>query len=479
MMSAENGETAVGTPPPPAYESIQFSRDGDGADALPDVPRGDGSGFITNERVEVSVTNPTKVGDGLTAYAVYTVSTKNDDPAYKKDQSIVVRRYSDFQWLRGRLSTLYPGIVLFPLPEKTVTTSPFQSDFLEHRRSGLETFLKKVVEHPVLATCEDVVMFLEEQGGSSWDQRAPWYSRGAMGTALGAMDSWFQSIGTATETWSTGAGMESVMMEEDPSYLEATEYLLLLEERLKRALKSGSEIVNSVHNLGILTGTFGENAHHLGDCEEKGAKILLGEQAGGLGQAFRQVGAAACTMRAPTEAQAERLAKRFRAPLRQSLQYVRAAKEQIDARLDALLKLQACRAKVQSKRAKLEQALHAPPTPPPIPPTTIFERLSAAVHVAHPGHRRGITTRRRSRRIRRRRRPEKVRRHQIPHDERAPSRARRARTSHQRRVRRSRRVHEGARRDARRRVGIRVSGVHRRRRRRRVNAPRAHHHSSF
>ena len=379
MMSAENGETAVGTPPPPAYESIQFSRDADGADALPDVPRGDGSGFITNERVEVSVTNPTKVSDGLTAYAVYTVSTKNDDPAYKKDQSIVVRRYSDFQWLRGRLSTLYPGIVLFPLPEKTVTTSPFQSDFLEHRRSGLETFLKKVVEHPVLATCEDVVMFLEEQGGSSWDQRAPWYSRGAMGTALGAMDSWFQSIGTATETWSTGAGMESVMMEEDPSYLEATEYLLLLEERLKRALKSGSEIVNSVHNLGILTGTFGENAHHLGDCEEKGAKILLGEQAGGLGQAFRQVGAAACTMRAPTEAQAERLAKRFRAPLRQSLQYVRAAKEQIDARLDALLKLQACRAKVQSKRAKLEQALHAPPTPPPIPPTTIFERLSAAV----------------------------------------------------------------------------------------------------
>jgi Phox homology (PX) domain protein len=143
MMNAENGETAVGTPPPPAYESIQFSRDADGADALPDVPRGDGSGFITNERVEVSVTNPTKVGDGLTAYAVYTVSTKNDDPAYKKDQSIVVRRYSDFQWLRGRLSTLYPGIVLFPLPEKTVTTSPFQSDFLEHRRSGFGDFFEK------------------------------------------------------------------------------------------------------------------------------------------------------------------------------------------------------------------------------------------------------------------------------------------------------------------------------------------------
>ena len=372
-MSEENDAGAEDAPPP-AYESIHFAAD---ADALPEVPR---DGYVKTKTIEVSVTNPTKVGDGLTAYAVYTVSTKNKDPAYKKDESIVVRRYSDFQWLRGRLSTLYPGIVLFPLPEKTVTTNPFQSDFLEQRRSGLEAFMKKVVEHPGLGTCEDVVMFLEEQGGSSWDQRAPWYSRGAVGTALGAVDSWFQSIGTATETWSTGAGMESVMMEEDPKYLEATEYLLLLEERLKRALKSGGEIVNAVQNLGILTGTFGENAHHLGDCEEKGAKMLLGDEAGGLGQAFRQVGSAACTMRAPTEAQAERLAKEFRAPLKQALQYVRAAKESIDARLDALLKLQACRAKVQSKRAKLEHALHAPPPPPPPPqPTTIFERLSAAV----------------------------------------------------------------------------------------------------
>lgn len=373
MMSEENVEDQPETPPPPAYESIHFAQ---GEDALPEVPR---NGFIKNSSIQVSVSNPTKVGDSLTAYAVYTVSMKTTDPAYKKDQSIVVRRYSDFEWLRGRLSTLYPGIVVFPLPEKTVTTSPFQSDFLEHRRAGLEDFMKKVVEHPLLATCEDVVMFLEEQGGSSWDQRAPWYSRGPVGTAIGAMDSWFQSIGTAKETWSTGAGMESVMMEEDQTYLEATEYLLLLEERLKRALKSGSEICNTVQNLGILTGTFGENAHHLGDCEEKGAKILLGEEAGGLGQAFREVGSAACSMRAPTEVQAEALAKKFRAPLKQALQYVRAAKEAIDARLDALLRLQACRAKVTSKRAKLEHALHAPPPPPQPTPTTIFERLTAAV----------------------------------------------------------------------------------------------------
>ena len=48
-----------------------------------------------------------------------------------------------------------------------------------------------------------------------------------------------------------------------------------------------------MNTSGLIVGNFGDNAHILGDCEEKGAKTLLGAEAGGLGQAFRQVGAAA------------------------------------------------------------------------------------------------------------------------------------------------------------------------------------------
>ena len=65
-------------------------------------------------------------------------------------------------------------------------------------------------------------------------------TRGGVGTALGAMDSWFQSIGTATETWSTGAGMESVMMEEDPSYLERPS-TCSCSRSVSSALKSGAK----------------------------------------------------------------------------------------------------------------------------------------------------------------------------------------------------------------------------------------------
>jgi sorting nexin-1/2 len=54
------------------------------------------------------------------------------------------------------------------------------------------------------------------------------------------------------------------------------------------------------------------------------AKVLLGAEAGGLGQAFRQVGAAASALRGPTEAQAERLATAFRKPLQRGLLIVQA-----------------------------------------------------------------------------------------------------------------------------------------------------------
>ena len=61
----------------------------------------------------------------------------------------------------------------------------------------------------------------------------------------------------------------------------------------------------------------------LGDVEERGAKTLLGQTAGGLGQAFRQVGAAAISTRAAHEQKAEQLANEFRAPIRDALELVR------------------------------------------------------------------------------------------------------------------------------------------------------------
>ena len=330
------------------------------------LPSPSPSGDIT-----VEVTAPVKVGEGMSAYAAYGVTVQTTLPSFASETSNVTRRFSDFTWLRAKLQSSHPGVILHPLPEKTVTTNPFNPEFLEVRRAGLDHFMRKTCAHPTLRHSPDLRAFLQSQDARSVGaSAAAWYQRGAAGTALGAVDSWWQSVSTAAESFVAGAGVETMMMEEDPAYLEATEYLLLMEERLRRASKSADDVVHAVNTSGLIVGNFGDNAHILGDCEEKGAKTLLGAEAGGLGQAFRQVGAAAARrFRAPAERNARALADRFRAPLKRGLELVQAAKEAIDARADALLKLQTARSKCEQRRVKLEAALAnpAPAAPAPAP----------------------------------------------------------------------------------------------------------------
>ena len=377
---------------PPPYESIVLS-DPEPATAVSEnanaaAPLGGGDAYPSppeqppGARLVARVTEPVKIGDGMTAHAAYVVAVDTDMPVFRLPRLSVQRRFSDFTWLRDKLRATFPGVILYPLPEKVVTTSPFNPEFLEHRRAGLDLFLRKTCEHPALRDSIDLVAFLQdEQGAALGSAASPWYQRGPAGTALAAADSWWQQITTATESFVAGAGTESLLMEEDPKYLEATEYLLTIEERLRRAVRSSDDVVASVNTGGIIVESFAENARTLGDCEEKGAKVLLGDDAGGLGQAFRQVGAAAETLRAPAQVQAKRLADAFRAPLKRGLALVQAAKEAIDSRTDALLKLQTARARCEQKRQKLESVVGGggvsgaagapPPVAVPAPPPTL------------------------------------------------------------------------------------------------------------
>ena len=358
----------------------------------PDTESGAPSAFLgADGDVTVEVGKAIKVGEGMSAYASYPVTASTTSPAFRSETSSVSRRFSDFTKLRKTLQKAHPGVIVYPLPEKTVTTSPFHPEFLEQRRVGLDTFARAVAAHPTLRRSEHLRAFLEDPGGGhpaaedpggasardargaspeatasvstassgARDAEEAWYQRGAAGTALSAVDGWFKSAAIAAESFVHGAGADTVLMEEDPEYLEASEYLLAVEDRLKRAARASDEVVSAVNSGGLILGNFGDNAALLGDCEERGAKMLLGETAGGLGQAFRQVGAAAISLRAPTEAVAERLAAEFRAPLRRALDLVHAAKETVDARAEALLRLQTTRAQAEKRRAKLEAAVEA------------------------------------------------------------------------------------------------------------------------
>jgi hypothetical protein len=292
------------------------------------------------------VTDPVKVGDGVGAYARYAVVSRGFCGA--ETTHSVTRRFSDFTRLRDRLVATYPGAVLYPLPEKVVTTAAFHPEFLRQaseatrptpprttsfarctpavsrgphfpaslllstdrpprdamrcaassracrpiassadrsvrsrpfppsqRASGLTLFMSKLATNPIAAPSDELRAFLTTQEMPE-DAEAAWYNRGAAGTALTAAGGWWNQLATATEAAVVGAKVETLLAEEDPKYLAATEYLLTIEERLKKLCAASDAVIASVCHVGAAASTFGERATRLGECEEKGAKVRSG-----------------------------------------------------------------------------------------------------------------------------------------------------------------------------------------------------------
>ncbi|XP_060884330.1 sorting nexin-1-like [Labrus mixtus] len=122
--------------------------------------------------VDVAVTNPEKVGDGMNAYMAYKVSTRTSLAMFRSKVFSVRRRYSDFLGLYEKLSVKQSlhGCIIPPPPEKSVVgmtkvkvgmDDPSSVEFLERRRAALERYLQRIVSHPMLLQDPDVREFLE------------------------------------------------------------------------------------------------------------------------------------------------------------------------------------------------------------------------------------------------------------------------------------------------------------------------------
>ncbi|XP_049876942.1 sorting nexin-2 [Pectinophora gossypiella] len=143
---------------------------------------------IATERANniiVTVTEPQKIGEGMSSYVAYRVLTKTNMPIFSKHEFAVLRRFSDFLGLHEKLTEKYlrSGRIIPPAPEKSIvgttklkmTSTPstetangsspsgVQSQFVERRRAALERFLNRVAQHPVLCIDPDFRQFLESE----------------------------------------------------------------------------------------------------------------------------------------------------------------------------------------------------------------------------------------------------------------------------------------------------------------------------
>ncbi|XP_029641106.1 sorting nexin-12 [Octopus sinensis] len=119
--------------------------------------------------LEIDVCNPQTHGLGKKRYTDYEVRMRTNLPVFKLKDSSVRRRYSDFEWLRNELER-DSKIVVPALPRKAwerqlpfrADDGIFESDFIEERREGLESFINKVAGHPLAQNERSLHMFLQE-----------------------------------------------------------------------------------------------------------------------------------------------------------------------------------------------------------------------------------------------------------------------------------------------------------------------------
>ncbi|MBN3307837.1 SNX1 protein, partial [Amia calva] len=123
--------------------------------------------------LNIAVTNPEKIGDGMNAYMAYKVSTQTTLPMFKNKTFTVKRRFSDFLGLYEKLSEKHSqnGYIVPPPPEKSILgmtkvkvgkENSSSVEFVERRRAALERYLQRIVCHPSLLQDPDVREFLEK-----------------------------------------------------------------------------------------------------------------------------------------------------------------------------------------------------------------------------------------------------------------------------------------------------------------------------
>ncbi len=78
------------------------------------------------------------------------------------DNQVVLRRYSDFDFLNSQLTSRYPSRLFLPLPPKKFSGNK-ETDFVLQRKKGLTRYLLFVYRHPIVSKDSLLMDFLTQQ----------------------------------------------------------------------------------------------------------------------------------------------------------------------------------------------------------------------------------------------------------------------------------------------------------------------------
>ncbi|CAF2473428.1 unnamed protein product [Rotaria sp. Silwood2] len=120
---------------------------------------------INREQTKIFICDPKKHKSNLDSFITYLITTQTFNDGVKIKELNVRRRYNDFVWLKNLLDIKYPYNIISPLPSKHTFSNKLHvvaddGEFIRRRMTGLENFLRRIIDNPVISMDPYVQLFL-------------------------------------------------------------------------------------------------------------------------------------------------------------------------------------------------------------------------------------------------------------------------------------------------------------------------------
>ena len=124
-----------------------------------------------SKETDIKLSFPEKVDGGIFSKSYVTYLMQTTPLGYK-----IRKRYSDFDWLRNILSTVYINCVIPPLCKKNYSDR-FSEVLISKRTRAIERFMKGILMHPLMKNSDIFYNFISMQKEADFEKKKKEYNR--------------------------------------------------------------------------------------------------------------------------------------------------------------------------------------------------------------------------------------------------------------------------------------------------------------
>ncbi|KAA0157256.1 hypothetical protein FNF27_04981 [Cafeteria roenbergensis] len=320
--------------------------------------------------LDIRVGEPQTQGDGRAPYTTYKiVSSQRGIERFEQSTFEVVRRYSDFDWLRKRLLMVAPTVAVPPLPPKDgLPVKNFHDEFIESRNRGLQRFVDRIASHPRLRVAEPVFQFLtlEDTGFTAVkDATRPKMTESMQRGVFSMMSAAGSAIGSAVDRVRGAPSDPATRTAADLSFEELSTYINGVHAALVRAEKAaGSMLTKRLEAAGRMLEYW------------KGYETLGNHEKEDLGASFSKIGSTMHNQGKMEAMLASGELRWFREDLRDAIAVAEAAQAAFRYREAVSASLQASKERLEAKRVAQDR-VRGDPTKGPAADAEVAKAVSA------------------------------------------------------------------------------------------------------